>query len=63
VDARGDRYEFETDFLLRAARAGFRVAAVPVPTIYGPPSHFREMRDGLRVVDMFCRHAWGGAAE
>jgi glycosyltransferase involved in cell wall biosynthesis len=63
VDARGDRYEFETDFLLRAARAGFRVAAVPVPTIYGPPSHFREMRDGLRVVAMFCRHAWGGAAE
>jgi len=63
VDARGDRYEFETDFLLRAARAGFRVAAVPVPTIYGPPSHFREMRDGLRVVATFCRHAWGGVAE
>ena len=63
VNARGDRYEFETDFLLRAARAGFRIAAVPIPTIYGPPSHFRQMRDGLRVVATFCRHAWGGAVE
>jgi glycosyltransferase involved in cell wall biosynthesis len=63
VRARGDRYEFETDFLLRAARAGFRIAAVPIPTIYGPPSHFREMRDGFRVVATFWRHAWGGALE
>ena len=59
VRARGDRYEFETDFLIRAARAGFRIAAVPVPTIYGPPSHFRELRDGLRVVATFWRHACG----
>ena len=63
VHARGDRYEFETDFLLRAARAGFRIAAVPIPTIYGPPSHFREMRDGLRVVATFWRHAWGGVPQ
>ena len=63
IDARGDRYEFETDFLLRAARAGFRIAAVPIPTIYGPPSHFREVRDGLRVVATFCRHACAGAIE
>ena len=63
IDARGDRYEYETDFLLRAARAGFRIAAVPIPTIYGPPSHFREMRDGLRVIATFCRHACAGAIE
>lgn len=61
VQGRGDRYEFETDFLLRAAHAGFRVATVPVPTIYGAPSHFREMRDGLRVVATFVRHALAGA--
>ena len=60
VHPRGDRYEFETDLLLRAARAGFRIAAAPIPTIYGPPSHFREMRDGFRVVATFCRHACGG---
>ncbi len=62
VRGRGDRYEYETDLLLRAARAGFRIASVPVPTIYGPPSHFREVRDGLRVVAVFCRHLGGGDA-
>jgi len=63
IDARGDRYEFETDFLLRAARAGFRIVSVPIPTIYGPPSHFREMRDGFRVIATFCRHACAGSIE
>ena len=57
VQAEGDRYEFETDFLIRAARAGFRVAGVPVPTIYGAPSHFRALRDALRVVGTIWRHA------
>lgn len=59
VRGRGDRYEYETDFLIRAARAGFRIASVPVPTVYGPSSHFREVRDGLRVVATFCRHIRG----
>jgi glycosyltransferase involved in cell wall biosynthesis len=52
----GDRYEFETDFLIRAARAGFRIECVPVPTIYGAPSHFRELRDALRVIGTIYRH-------
>ena len=56
VDARGDRYEFETDFLIRAARAGFRIVGVPVPTIYGAPSHFRELRDALRVIGTIWHH-------
>ena len=58
----GDRYEYETDFLIRAARAGFRITSVPVPTIYGPPSHFREVRDGLRVIATMCRHISRGAS-
>ena len=57
VHAEGDRYEFETDFLIRAARAGFRVAGVPVPTIYGAPSHFRALRDAGRVVATIWRHS------
>jgi glycosyltransferase involved in cell wall biosynthesis len=63
VQATGDRYEFETDFLIRVARAGFRIAAVPVPTIYGPPSSFREFTDGARVVRTVWRHAIGGARQ
>lgn len=61
IDAVGDRYEFETDFIIRAARSGFRIVAVPVPTIYVPRgeggrSHFRECRDTARVVATIFRH-------
>ena len=56
VHATGDRYEYETDFLIRALRAGFRVAAVPVPTVYGAPSHFRGLRDSARVVRAIWHH-------
>ena len=56
VQAQGDRYEFETDFIIQAARAGFRIAGVPIPTIYGAPSHFHEIKDTLRVARMIWRH-------
>lgn len=53
----GDRYEFETEFLFLAARAGFRLAAVPVPTVYGgTPSHFRHGADTWRLSRLFLRH-------
>ena len=55
VQAEGDRYEFETDFLIRVGRAGFRVAAVPIPTLYGGASHFREVRDAVRVIGTIWR--------
>jgi glycosyltransferase involved in cell wall biosynthesis len=56
VTPAGDRYEFETDFLIRAARAGFRISCVPIPTIYGAPSHFREIRDAVRVIRTIWSH-------
>jgi len=59
VHASGDRYEFETDFLIRAARHGFRLAAVPVRTVYGAPSHFRAVRDSARVVRIIWHHRAG----
>jgi len=59
VAALGDRYEFETDFLIRAMEAGFRVVAVPVATRYGAPSHFRAVRDGARVIRTIWRHRAG----
>ena len=60
VHPRGDRYEFETEFLLLAARAGYRLAAVTVPTVYdGAPSHFRYGADTLAVASVFVRH-WRG---
>jgi GT2 family glycosyltransferase len=56
VRARGDRYEFETDFLIRAARAGFRVRNATVPTVYGTVSHFRGMSDSARIVTTIWAH-------
>lgn len=55
VDASGDRYEFETDFLIRAVRAGFRLCNTTIPTLYGRTSHFRGMSDSVRIV----RTIWG----
>jgi dolichol-phosphate mannosyltransferase len=59
VHAHGDRYEFETDFLIQAGRAGFRMVAVPIPTLYGPRSHFRGLRDSVRVVRTIWRYRAG----
>ncbi|MGI8510794.1 MAG: glycosyltransferase family 2 protein [Gemmatimonadaceae bacterium] len=56
IAARGDRYEYETDFLVRASHMGYRIAEVAVPTIYGPPSHFREWSDALRVARVLWSH-------
>lgn len=61
VSPTGDRYEFETELLILAARAGYRLAHVPIPTVYGPPSHFRHLRDGARVVRAIWRHRPGAA--
>jgi glycosyltransferase involved in cell wall biosynthesis len=56
VDARGDRYEFETDFLIRAGQAGFRVRNTAIPTLYGPTSHFRGMSDSARIARTIWAH-------
>jgi glycosyltransferase involved in cell wall biosynthesis len=59
VTAIGDRYEFETDFIIRAARAGFITVNVPISTIYGSPSYFREFRDAWLVIKVLWRHRAG----
>jgi glycosyltransferase involved in cell wall biosynthesis len=59
VRPEGDRYEFETSLLILAARSGFRITSVPVTTLYGPPSHFRHVRDTLRVARTLWRHRPG----
>jgi len=59
VKAEGDRYEYETDFIIRAAHAGFTITNVPISTIYGPPSYFREFRDAVRVIGTLWAHRSG----
>ena len=62
VQPRGDRYEFETEFLILAARCGHRLAFVPIPTIYhtSVPSQFRSIRDSARIVGTLWRYGVGG---
>ena len=57
IEPAGDRYEYETDFLIQAARGGWRIGAVPVSTLYGEwaRSHFRTLGDSARVVWTICR--------
>ena len=53
----GLRYEFETEFLFAAAAGGFRISAVPIPTVYGKAeSHFRPVRDTMALCRVFLRH-------
>lgn len=53
----GDRFDFEMDLLVRAARAGFRIAEVPVPTVYhrARGSHFRHGRDTMLLIRAMLR--------
>ena len=55
----GDRFDFETEILLRAARRGLRVIGVPVEVHYPPVgervSHYRAGRDTYRIIRTVLR--------
>ena len=61
VRPHGDRYEFETEFLILAGRLGARITFVPIPTIYTTTvaSQFRPVRDSLRIVSTLWRFGLG----
>jgi glycosyltransferase involved in cell wall biosynthesis len=51
-----NRYDLESEILVRAARRGFRIAEVPIRTIYaGGPSSIRPGVDALRFVRLVLR--------
>lgn len=59
VHAEGDRYEFETDFIIRAAHMGYTFTNVPISTIYGSASYFRAFHDAMLVVRVLWKHRSG----
>jgi dolichol-phosphate mannosyltransferase len=61
VRPKGNRYEFETEFLILAARRGYTFSFVTIPTTYGTtvPSHFRPIRDSARIVTTLWRFGMG----
>lgn len=49
-------FEAESEFLLKAARHGFRIAWVPIRSIYGlRPTHIRPLRDSILFFKMLVR--------
>ena len=52
----GRRFEFETEVLIRAVRAGMEIRSVPVHVYYPPPalrrSHYHKVWDTVRIIDM-----------
>ncbi len=49
-------YETETELLIRAARAGFMIDSVPIPTVYADEtSHIDLWRDTVRFLKLLIR--------
>jgi glycosyltransferase involved in cell wall biosynthesis len=56
VNLVSQNYDLESEILVRAARKGFRIAEVPVRTIYaGSPSSIRPGIDAVRFVRLVLR--------
>jgi len=56
------RYEFETEVIVRAARLGFRIAEVEIPTVYGEEkSQIHAFRDVPRIFGTMLRLTGEGA--
>jgi hypothetical protein len=50
-----DRFETESELLIRAGRRGFRIAEVPVPAVYGEEkSKIRPLADTVRWLKMLA---------
>ena len=52
LDVPGERFEYETEMLLRLRRAGHDAREIPIETVYleqNASSHFRPIVDSLRV--------------
>jgi glycosyltransferase involved in cell wall biosynthesis len=59
IPPESDGYLFETEMLVRAARRGFRLGAVPIATVYeDETSHFRPWREVPRFLRLFARLGW-----
>jgi len=56
IETTWDGYEAETEFLLKAARAGFRIEFVPVKTIYtDQPSHMTHCTTTVNFIRVLFR--------
>jgi len=51
-----DKYEMESEILIKASREGYKIDFVPVPTIYGDEhSSINKVKDTYRFIRMYLR--------
>jgi len=56
IMGRSDHFDFETEMLLLASRAGFRIQSVPVSTIYGSETtKIRPVQDTYKFIKLMYR--------
>jgi len=56
------RFDYETEMLIIASRAGFRIASVPISTIYSDEvSSIHPLRDTIRFFKLMRRYEKGSA--
>ena len=56
VDLHFDRFEAESEILIKASRAGFKIGAVPIRTIYGQEqSTIHPVRDTVRFISLVVK--------
>ena len=52
-----ERFEYETEMLIKSSRKGFRIAAVPVSTVYSDEvSSIHPVRDTIRFLKLMRRY-------
>lgn len=56
VELRSDRYELETEVIIKAARKGLRIGHATIQTIYaGEVSRFKNLKDSLRFLRVMAK--------
>ena len=58
VSLEGDRYEYETNMLIESPKIFTEIKEVPIQTVYepgNPTSHFRPIKDGMRIYRLLFR--------
>lgn len=59
IHPRSGHFEFEPEYLVLAARAGYRIGKVPIATVYqGEPSAIHPLRDTWRFIKLVVM-LWG----
>ena len=53
------RYDVESEMLIKAGRRGFGIKSIPIKTIYRQEiSHFRKFWDTLRFIKLVLKGVW-----